>query len=209
VAQEPELRPLLFGPPDAWERWLGERPLAEPDPAAESAFLTAAEPFVRRYFDLEDPDRLEPAEREVSVSSALPSGLVLRGIIDRLDRAPNGAIRVVDYKTGRSPGVGWEAKAMFQMRFYGLMLWRLHGTIPARLQLLYLGNNERLTLDPTEHELRATQSKVQALWTAIERATATQTWPARPSRLCDWCSFHALCPEQGGTPPPLPEPLGP
>ena len=63
---------------------------------------------------------------------------MLRGIIDRVDRAPNGAIRVVDYKTGRAPGRGWEAKALFQMRFYGLILWQLYGRVPDRLQLLYL-----------------------------------------------------------------------
>ena len=34
----------------------------------------------------------------------LDSGLLLRGFIDRVDIAPTGAIRVVDYKTGRSPG---------------------------------------------------------------------------------------------------------
>ena len=31
-------------------------------------------------------------------------------------------------------------------------------------------------------------------------------WRARPSKLCDWCNHKALCPEFGGTPPPLPDP---
>lgn len=200
VAGEPSLPGLLFGDEGAWDRWLAEESMTDPDPAAQESFLSASAQFLDQYFALEDPTRLQPAERELSVSTELPSGLVLRGIIDRVDRAPNGAIRVVDYKTGRSPGQGWEAKALFQMRFYGLILWQLYGRVPDRLQLLYLGNTERLTVDPTETELRATQAKVQALWDAIERATASGDWQPRPSRLCDWCSFHALCPEFGGDP---------
>ena len=54
-----------------------------------------------RYFTLEDPRRLEPAERELYVEALLDSKLLLRGFVDRLDVAPDGAIRVVDYKTGR------------------------------------------------------------------------------------------------------------
>lgn len=204
VDQEPHLPGLLFGEADAWDRWLATRESGPVDPAAVTGFLSDAEPYIHKYFALEDPTRLEPAEREVSVSTQLPSGLVLRGIIDRIDRAPNGAIRVVDYKTGRSPGEGWEAKALFQMRFYGLILWRLHGQIPARLQLLYLGNQERLAIDPSEAELRATEAKLNALWAAIDRATVTGEWQPNRSRLCDWCSFQSLCPEFGGTPPPLP-----
>ena len=84
-----------------------------------------------RYFALEDPRRLEPAERELYVETLLDSKLLLRGFVDRLDVAPDGAIRVVDYKTGRSPGVGFEAKALFQMKFYALVIWRTRGRRPA------------------------------------------------------------------------------
>ncbi|MEI2715523.1 MAG: PD-(D/E)XK nuclease family protein [Candidatus Nanopelagicales bacterium] len=202
IAEQPELPGLLFGPDDAWQKWLAT---AEPGPTDESGqqrFLSDAGRFLDRYFALEDPTRLEPAQRELSVTAELPSGLVLRGIIDRVDQAPTGAIRVVDYKTGRSPSPGWEAKALFQMRFYGLILWRLHGRVPDRLQLLYLGNQERLSIDPSEAELRATEAKVTALWAAIERAGQTGHWPASPSKLCNWCAFQHLCPEFGGTPPP-------
>ena len=44
-----------------------------------------------RYFDLEDPRRLEPAERELYVEALLDSKLLLRGFVDRIDVAPDGA----------------------------------------------------------------------------------------------------------------------
>ncbi len=158
-----------------------------------------------RYFTLEDPQRLEPAEREVHVETLLDSGLLLRGFVDRVDIAPNGEIRVVDYKTGRSPGEMFEAKALFQMKFYALVIWRTRGVIPAMLQLVYLGNGEMLRYEPDEHDLLATERKVEAIWHAIRRAEESGDWRPNKSALCDWCAHQAICPAWGGTPPPLPE----
>ncbi len=89
-------------------------------------------------------------------------------------------MRVVDYKTGRAPREGFEAKAMFQMRFYALVLWRLRGEVPRLLQLLYLGSGEVLRYEPDEADLRATERKVLALWDAIAEPPSRATGgPAR------------------------------
>jgi putative RecB family exonuclease len=190
-----------------WERLRGQDPelaaLFEDD--AEQEWLSSAAVLLDRWFSLEDPTRLEPAERELLVEVDLASGLRLRGYVDRLDVSPAGDLRVVDYKTGRSPGEGFEAKALFQMRFYALVLWRLRGVLPAVLQLVYLGDGQVLRYSPTEADLLATERKVEALWQAVQRATETGDWRPRRSRLCDWCAHQALCPLFGGTPPPLPE----
>lgn len=181
------------------------------DDASGSAFndwLASAEELVERYFTLEDPQRLEPRDRELYVETTLDSGLTLRGYVDRLDVAPaTGDLRVVDYKTGKAPREGFEQRAMFQMRFYALVLWHLHGTVPRLLQLMYLGSGEVLRYEPDADDLRHTERKLQALRNAIERATSTGDWRPSPSKLCDWCAHHALCPAWGGTPPPLPEAL--
>ncbi|MBB4919574.1 RecB family exonuclease [Streptosporangium saharense] len=195
---EPQWRKLLASEPSYEDMFTDESERAE--------WLSQAAVMVERYFTLEDPTRLEPAERELYVEATLDNGLVLRGYIDRLDVAPTGEVRVVDYKTGSAPGPAFEAKALFQMRFYALALWRLHGSVPRVLQLMYLGGQgEVLRYAPDEADLLATERKVRALWTAIERAMETGEWPPRPSRLCDWCNYQELCPQYGGTPPPLPE----
>jgi putative RecB family exonuclease len=174
------------------------------DPEALALWVKDAVALVERWFSLEDPTRLEPAERELYVETDL-DGLILRGYVDRLDVAPTGEIRVVDYKTGRSPSELFEGKALFQMKFYALVLWRLHGTVPRMLQLVYLGNSEIVRYCPDEDDLRATERKLKALWQAIEHAATTGDWRPRTSRLCDWCDHRALCPAWGGTPPELPE----
>jgi putative RecB family exonuclease len=175
------------------------------DDAERAVWLRDATAALDGYFTLEDPRRLEPAERECYVETELESGLRLRGYIDRLDMTAAGDIRIVDYKTGRVPREAYEASALFQMKFYALVIWRLRGVIPRMLQLMYLSDGEVLRYSPDEADLRATQRKLEALWQAIEKARATGDWRARPSRLCDWCRHKALCPEFGGTLPPLPE----
>ncbi|TDB83946.1 PD-(D/E)XK nuclease family protein, partial [Actinomadura sp. 7K534] len=199
----------MLGP--EWERLLAAEPelaelFAEGDAGdAELAeWLGQARRMVERYFTLEDPRRLEPAERELFVETVLDSGLKLRGYIDRVDVAPSGDVRIVDYKTGTAPRADFEARALFQMKFYALVLWRLRGRVPRLLQLMYLGNGEVLRYEPDEADLRATQRKVEALWQAIRRAMDTGEWRPRPGRLCDWCDHKERCPEFGGTPPPLP-----
>jgi putative RecB family exonuclease len=194
--------------PGQWDRLVAEVPaLTElfDDATEQVAWLEEAALMLDRYFTLEDPTRIEPSYREMSVQALLDSGLTLRGYIDRLDIAPTGEIRIVDYKTGPAPREEYEARALFQMKFYALALWRARGTIPRLLQLIYLGNGELVRYAPDERDLLATERKVNALWQAIDRAVTSGDWRPRPSRLCEWCSYQGLCPAFGGTPPPLPE----
>ncbi|HTX81175.1 MAG TPA: PD-(D/E)XK nuclease family protein [Streptosporangiaceae bacterium] len=196
-----------------WDRLMADEPgLAElfDDEGQQLAWLDEAAQMLNRYFALEDPTRIEPTHRELSVQAMLDSGLTLRGYIDRLDVAPTGEIRIVDYKTGTAPREEYEARALFQMKFYAVVLWRTGGTIPHLLQLIYLGNGEIVRYAPDEADLLATERKINALWQAINRARTSGDWRPRQSRLCEWCSFQALCPVYGGTPPPLPaEPARP
>ena len=201
---------------DAWEFVLDAEPEIATLFAAEgpeiTAWLASCRESLRAYFALEDPRHLEPAERELYVETLLDSRLLLRGFVDRIDIAADGAIRVVDYKTGRSPGVGHESKALFQMRFYALVIWRTRGVVPALLRLVYLGDGQMVSYEPDEQDLLATERLVEAIWHAIERARSSGEWLPNPSWACSWCSFQDHCPTFGNEPPPLPElttPAGP
>ena len=195
---EPQWLALLEGEPELADL------VDETDVAAVASWFGDAVSLIERWFTLEDPTRLEPAERELYVETDL-DGLTLRGYVDRLDLSATGEMRVVDYKTGRSPSELFEAKALFQMKFYALVLWRLRGAVPKMLQLVYLGNSEIVRYSPDETDLLGVERKLKALWKAIETAAQTGNWQPSKSRLCDWCDHRALCPAWGGTPPPLPE----
>jgi len=170
-------------------------------------WLQSAHEVLDRWFVLEDPTRLEPLEREAFVETTLDNGLLLRGIIDRLDQAPDGALRVVDYKTASAVTEGFEFKALFQLRIYALILWRSRGVVPRMLQLVYLGSrSEMVRYEPDEEDLRATERKVEAIWEAISEATRTGVFEPNRGRQCDWCAFKAHCPAWGGELLPMPAP---
>ncbi|MGI5500952.1 RecB family exonuclease [Lentzea sp. CA-135723] len=193
----------------AWERVKGERPefagLFESEGSEEEAeWLASATKLLDGYFGLEDPRRLEPESRELLVESELPSGVLLRGYIDRVDVAPTGEIRVVDYKTGAAPREIGEAKALFQMKFYALVLWKLRGVVPRQLRLMYLADRQALAYQPDESELARFERTLDAIWQAIMRAAPTGDFRPSPSRLCDYCDHKAFCPAFDGTPPPYP-----
>ncbi|WP_405654974.1 RecB family exonuclease [Streptomyces sp. RK9] len=202
-AAKPELAELFAQADD------GSDASDDGDAAAErmARWLADAEKLVERWFTLEDPTRLEPAERELFVEAELDSGLKLRGIIDRVDVAPTGEVRIVDYKTGKAPRPEYAEGALFQMKFYALVVWRLKGLIPRRLQLVYLGSGDVITYDPVAADLERVERKLLALWDAIVLATETGNWRPRPTKLCGWCDHQAVCPEFGGTPPPYPLPV--
>jgi putative RecB family exonuclease len=194
---EPEWQELVDGD-------TGLAALVAADPSGLVGLIESTRVLLTSYFALEDPRRLEPAEREVLVETTLPSGVRLKGFVDRLDRSPDGRLRVVDYKSGKAPDEAYEGKALFQLRFYALVLWRSGGVLPSLLRLYYLKDREVLDYRPDEADLLSLERQVDALATAIGKARATGDWRHKTSRLCDWCSFQALCPAFGGTPPPLP-----
>ncbi len=91
-----------------WQRLCEEQPLLaamfDADPRPEE-FLSSATELLGGYFSVEDPRRLEPAERESLVEAMVDDHLLIRGYIDRLDvlagRRPAGG-RLQDRR--RAPG---------------------------------------------------------------------------------------------------------
>jgi putative RecB family exonuclease len=193
----------------SWQQLLADTPelselFAEDSDGTELAeWLESARDLVANYFKLEDPSRLEPASREELVEVVL-DGLRLRGYVDRIDVSPAGEIRVVDYKTGSIPREAFEAKALFQMKFYALVLWRTRGVVPKQLRLIYLSDTDTLSYQADADELARFERTVQAIWKAIAKASLTGDFRPNPSRLCGWCSHQQFCPAKGGIPPPFP-----
>jgi putative RecB family exonuclease len=191
-----------------WRTVIEEAPelaaLVENAPGGLKTLIESTQTLLDSYFALEDPRRIEPADREVLVEMTLPSGTHLKGFVDRLDRSPAGDLRVVDYKSGKSPSELFEGKALFQLRFYALVLWRTTGVLPRVLRLYYLSDREVLDYSPDIADLESLERQLEAIATAIAKARETGDWRPKASKLCNWCSFQSLCPEFGGTPPELP-----
>lgn len=198
-------RALTLAEP-AWLRLLEDRP--EVGAVVESGglapFLDEVSGLVRGYYRLENPTGFDPESCESLVEVRLEDGSPLRGYVDRIDIAPDGRLRVVDYKTGRVPAPDAEQRALFQLKFYALIVYRTRGVVPAQLRLIYLGADEILTYTPDAGELERFERIVSALWTAITAAGRDGDFPPQPGWMCKFCEYQPLCPAFGGTPPPYP-----
>ncbi len=94
-----------------WERFVEDDPTLgamfdDAEAAHEPGFLEwlrSAGEVLDRYFTLEDPRRLEPAERELYVETLLDSKLLLRGFVDRLDVAPDRCYPIGGLQDGLQP----------------------------------------------------------------------------------------------------------
>jgi putative RecB family exonuclease len=202
---DPAWRDVLAGSPELAELFAG------PGDPEHAEWLDSARELVEGYFALEDPRSVQPEACELLVEAELATSdvdngeaLLLRGYIDRLDVAVTGEIRVVDYKTGAAPREVFEAKALFQMKFYALALLRIRGVVPRQLRLLYLADRQVLSYTPDEAELIRFERTLAAIWSAIQRAARSGDFRPNPGRMCDWCDHKPCCPAFGGTPPPYP-----
>ncbi|MFF0499576.1 RecB family exonuclease [Nocardia aobensis] len=200
----PERAAALVEP--AWQRLLADRPEIEVvlEQGGLPPFLDEVSRLVRDYYHLENPTGFDPESCESLVEVRLADGSPLRGYVDRIDIAPDGRLRVVDYKTGRTPGPDAEQKALFQLKFYALIMYRTRAVVPAQLRLLYLRDGQILTYAPDADELVRFERIVSALWAAITTAGRDGDFPPRPGWGCKFCEYRSLCPAYGGTPPPYP-----
>jgi putative RecB family exonuclease len=162
-------------------------------------FRAEAAALVDNYFELEDPNEVTPVGIELMLEARV-GNMRLRGILDRLDRLPNGDLVVIDYKTGRAPSAAFEHSKLIGVHIYALLCQEVFGRAPVQVKLLHLKEPMTITTEPSEQALRGNRVKTMAVWSAIERACDQEDFRPRPSPLCNYCRFKAYCPAYGGDP---------
>jgi len=162
-------------------------------------FRAECEGLVTNYFALEDPNDVNPVGIELLLEATVGT-MRLRGIIDRLDRTPDGDLVVIDYKTGRAPSPAFEQAKLIGVHIYALLCQEVFGRRPVQVKLLHLKEPTTIIAEPTEQAVRGQRIKTLAVWSAIERACHDEDFRPRTSPLCRFCRFQAFCPAYGGDP---------
>lgn len=178
----------------AWARQLAKTPELAALVLDEKEWMDRAQALLTNYFTLENPTSFEATYRELHLERDISEEIYLHGYVDRLDVAPTGEVRIVDYKSGKSPKPGWEEKALFQLRIYALLYWKNQGVLPRMLKLIYLGDVKTIESTPTEAQLISAEKKLENIGAEILSAIESNDFPTRKSKLCDWCFFKAICP---------------
>jgi putative RecB family exonuclease len=163
------------------------------DEKAAAAFYSESRRLLDRYFTLEDPVGVNAVGIELDLRAPL-GNIELRGIIDRIDRLPDGRFVLVDYKTGRSPRPENSRGRLVGVQFYAYLCEAVFGVRPDEVRLMYLGDQVVVVDVPTDQSMRGLRQRATAVWAAIERACAEEDFRPSPSPLCKFCAFRANCP---------------
>lgn len=118
---------------------------------------------------------------------------ILSGIIDRIDKLPDGTFEIIDYKTSKKLPPQDLVDNNLQLSLYAIGLkekWPKIKVEDLRLTLYYLKAGEKLETRRTENDLEKTKQLVIDLIHQIEKSD----FRPRPSHICDWCGYKNICP---------------
>ena len=104
------------------------------DEKGRSHFIGEAYSLLEHYLALEDPTAVQTVGIELDLRARLGT-IEMRGIIDRLDRLPNGDFVLVDYKTGRSPRAEGSRGRLVGVQFYAYLCEQVLGIRPREVRL--------------------------------------------------------------------------
>ncbi len=117
-------------------------------------------------------------------------GVTVSGVIDRMDRHPDGSYEIVDYKTNRRLPPRKYVERDLQLSIYYLAAWEVWGILPARLTLYFLLPGQPMTVTRKPEDLGATRSRIAEVAEGIRAGR----FAPQENRLCDWCDYQAHCP---------------
>ncbi len=124
-------------------------------------------------------------------------GVVWQGRADRIERDRKGALRIVDYKTSKSPAGKEEAAVSVQLAFY-LLAARAdpeiteHGR-PAEAEFWYPARYDRKSVATRQLDARRLDEVRDVMRAAGEGIRAEQ-WPPTPGAHCHSCRVRLVCP---------------
>ena len=147
---------------------------------------------IEGLWTVEDPSDVQVKATEQDVEATLGQ-VPFRGIVDRLDIEPDGLV-VADYKSGKAPSPRFAASRLQQVLLYAAAVTESMGQQPVRARLLYLGQ-KIVDVAVTDAELAKAVERLDATWSSIGEACATDTFEPRTGPLCGWCPYADRCPE--------------
>lgn len=118
---------------------------------------------------------------------------ILSGIIDRIDKLPNGMIEIIDYKTGKRMVSQKQADKNNQLSLYAIGLrnrWPNLSLDRLSLSLYFLKFGEKIETKRNEKDLAKTYKDTIDLIHKIENSN----FEPHPSPLCGWCGYRDICP---------------
>ncbi len=155
----------------------------------ELAWYRTAQDMVRAHWEQTSPTWQPAAACEQWFDVAIGDDATVIGSIDRLDVDEDGALHVIDYKTGRL-GNQASVEGSLQLAIYALACERLWGRLPATVSLQFLASGIDVVVPIDRIDLDGARATISA---AAQIVLAGDFRPT-PGGVCERCDFRRTCP---------------
>ncbi len=156
-----------------------------------------AQDVLRRHHERYAPVYRPAVATEEWFEIDLGDGIEVVGSIDHVAKTDSGGIGIVDWKTNRKARPARYVSGSLQLAIYAMAARHLWGTEVDWVALDFVVPGVRVTVPREEIDV---DGAVDTIREVAERIRS-EAFPARPSRLCEWCDYRGLCPAFEGDGP--------
>jgi len=164
------------------------------DDAGSRGFRWRGWRAIEGLWTVEDPALVQVKATERLVDTQV-GDVPFRGVVDRLDYAPDGHNLVItDYKSGRAPTARFADSRLAQVLLYTAAIEASDGVRPSMARLVYLGQRV-IDVVATDDVIAPVIEQLHTTWQAINDERETDNYTPKPGPLCAWCPYAARCDE--------------
>lgn len=166
------------------QHWVNEGFL---NPQQTMTFYDKGKRMLDQYFEFCKTRKTEIVAVEKDFRYSLGKRM-LRGIIDRIDRWPDGRIEVIDYKTHNEMWDQSKIDSDLQLTLYSLGCKNALNLQPASLSYFFLAHNKFVSTVRTPEQEQAALVEIEAVAEKIEQKDFTPN-----TAQCPRCDFKTSC----------------
>lgn len=166
----------------------------------ENSYFKEGIRILEEYYKINIPQQTSILDLETRFEAIIdenpdkPNGKhILTGVIDRVDKLPDGKIEIIDYKTSKRVASQKDVDSNDQLSLYAIGLksrWPRINMENLSLSLYFLKFNEKIETQRTEEDLEKSKKNIIDLIHKIEKSK----FEPHPSTLCGWCGYRNICP---------------